>query len=221
MKMAIRLERFAVAALAVTLALVWGQPVSAQGLGGLGNFVKSVTKDNNNSSSTTESVIDAVGFYARFQAARIEMNAAQIELAMAFDLKDQVTLLEEEQSRLKSGPLDAGGMKKSTELSENTTAMIDQKMAEQSELSDVGKQHFNAAIPHLLAGTLLTVQLAMEAKSTLSSASFIEKASLMVSLKDVPSLVKTTVGNYKRVIAYGQANKIKMPKDATDALGTL
>jgi len=176
-----------------------------------------------------------VAFFERFQAARIEMNAAQLSLAEAFGLKDDVEKLKLEQNTLSSGPLDRDGYTKSKELSDSCNADISQKMSQGTDLSAEGNADYLEALPHLLKGTLLAVGLAPaavafvnEAKAAVSSASFQDKFRLAGALgtaiiisKDIPGFVAACVNNYKQTITYGQANKIPVPKDATDALGSL
>lgn len=171
--------------------------------------------------SQGNAVVNAASFYASFLAARIEMNQAQIELARAFDLKDQVTLLQTEQTRLQGGALDANGLKESTVLSNNVDAAIQDKIQQKAVLNDEGKSHFKAAMPHLIIGTLLTVKLIGEGKQALASSAMIEKIALLASLKDMPGFVKSVVYSYRMVFAYGKENNIQMPANASDALGSL
>ncbi|ESQ88670.1 hypothetical protein [Asticcacaulis benevestitus] len=171
--------------------------------------------------SSNNSVVDSVDIYASFLAARLEMNNAQLSLANAFDLKDQVTLLQAEQTRLQSGAIDADGIKKSTVLSNNVSTALNEKMGQKTALSAEGRHHFEAAIPHLLLGTIMTVRLIVVSKSALSSASFADKIPLALVAKDIPGLAKTTYENYKMVLTYGKENNIPMPSNASDALGSL
>lgn len=174
-------------------------------------------------------------FFGKFTQARVEIGAAQMYLAKAFELKDQVALLEAEQATLKSGSLDGDGIKKAKELSESVNEALAAKMAENAQLSEEGRSNFTASMPHLLQGTLLATKLPAEAQAfadtaqgALTSASLAEKVKFAGMAKaaaalatEVPGFTKSTVGAYKQTVAYGRSNKIPMPKDATDALGAL
>ncbi len=208
------MKRFLVALIATTA--LCASTADAQGL--FGQLQKMAQPQSN---STGGQVLNAAGFYGLFLAARIEMNQAQIELAEAFDLKDQVTLLQTEQTRLQGGALDANGLKESTVLSNNVDAAIQDKIQQKAVLSDEGKKHYQAAMPHLVIGTLLTVKLIAEGKSAIESSSMIEKIALIAALKDMPGFVRSVVSSYKMVFTYGKENNIQMPANASDALGTL
>lgn len=174
-------------------------------------------------------------FFVNFTRARLEINSAQTYLAQAFDLKDEITLLEAEKTTLTSGALDKDGYKKSREISQNVNAKLSARMVEGAALSDEGRKYYQASIPHLLAGTLITVQLvgdaqalSQSAQAALASGSMMEKVKLAgtavsaaMIAKDIPGFVMNTTSAYKQTLTYGRANKIPVPKDATDALGSL
>lgn len=218
-------------ALSFALAFAFAAPANAQitklPIGGLGAKSQSQTPADSAGSHS--------GFLGRFLAARVEMNNAQLALAKAFELKDQVAALEAEQVALKSGSLDSDGYKKSKELSEGVTAALAERMDAGVELSAEGQKNFVAALPPLARGTLMTAQLPAEAKawaesaqSAASSGSMQEKIKLGATArtaasvaKDMPGFAKLSIDNYKKVVGYGSAKKIPMPKDATDALGSL
>ncbi|NDC59353.1 MAG: hypothetical protein EBZ50_11140, partial [Alphaproteobacteria bacterium] len=167
-------------------------------------------------------------FLGTFLAARVEMNTAQLALAKAFDLKDKVAALEAEQVALKSGALDSDGYKKSKELSEGVTAALTERMDAGVELTVEGQKNFIAALPPLVKGTLMTARLPAAAKawaeaaqSAASSASMQEKMKLGLTArtavavaKDMPGFTKLSIDNYKKVVGFGTAKKIAMPKDA-------
>jgi hypothetical protein len=177
----------------------------------------------------------STGFFSDFTHARVEINAAQYLLAQAFGLKDQVAELEAERTALSSGVLDADGYKKSKQISDSTNAAIADRMEHGAVLSAEGRAEYEAAIPHLLIGTLITVKLAPEAtamaqaaRASAESASFTDKMRVAeVAIRagrvaaDLPGFVANTVTAYKRVVTYGTANNLQVPKDATAALGSL
>jgi hypothetical protein len=192
-----------------------------------------------NAASSDNGSANVVGaqsaFFRTFSDSRLEVGLAQLNLARAFELKDAVTELEAEQASLAGGPLDKAGIKKSTELSDSVNQQIAARMDSGAELSADGKRYYVAAIPHLLKGTLLAVQLpgeaatfANSAKAAVSSASLMDKARLagtamtaVAIAKDMPGFVSNLFGAYKKTLAYGQSKNIPIPKDATDALGSL
>jgi hypothetical protein len=175
-------------------------------------------------------------FFSNFNTAQIDMTSAQLELAKAFDLKDEVRRLEEESVRLKSGVLNnSNDIKGSVERSESTTKALNAKIAEKASMSDAGRAHYLAAIPQLISGTMATAALPKDAqnfadaaKATAQSGSIMEKASLLGMASDaatvaqvMPDFAMNTVELYRKVIAYGQSNNIPLPADATDLLGKL
>ncbi|HCJ16855.1 MAG TPA: hypothetical protein DHV57_05480 [Hyphomonas sp.] len=182
--------------------------------------------------TTTEAVTD---FYAIFLTARLDMNQSQIHLANAFELKEQVALLEAEQARLAEGNLTASDVKDSVQLSNKASEAIDARIQEGAELSEEGQQYFIQALPYLVSGTLLTIELPNRAQSYVDqlrrdaqSANYMQKAQIAIKLKDgaqvahqMPSYIRTTATNYKLVMGYGKDHSMPIPEDATDVLGSL
>jgi hypothetical protein len=174
-------------------------------------------------------------FFSNFNTAQIAMTSAQSELVNAFGLKDKVQLNEERNMRQASGVLDISDVKKSVEQSEATNAAISSRLAENASLSEEGKAHYLAALPHLMRGTVAAVALPKDAqsfadaaKATAQSGSIMEKASLLGMASDaatvaqvMPDFAMNTVELYRKVLAYGQSNNIPLPADATDLLGKL
>lgn len=187
------------------------------------------------SSPAADPVAAQSAFFGKFLQARLEVNLAQSELCEAFGLKEQVERLKLEQTALASGALDKDGYNKSKELSDSTNAAINEKIAASAPLTEEGRAHYVQSLPHLLKGTLLSIQLPVEAanfvtvaKAAATSASLQDKLRLggmamtaALIVKDMPGFVSTTASTYKKVVTYGQANNIPVPKDATDALGTI
>ena len=182
-------------------ALLLAPVADAQNL--FGQFQNAMKSQSNNTPAA--SVVNAAGFFGLFQAARLEMNRAQLELAIAFELKDQITLLQTEQTRLQGGaPGTPTASRKATALSENVDAAVQDRIQQKAVLSAEGKKHFQAAIPHLLIGTLLTIKLSGQMKEALTSSSLSDKVPLLMIAKDLPRFVNSTVSNYKMVLGYGK-----------------
>lgn len=164
------------------------------------------------------------------------VNNAQVLLAKAFDLKELVAELEAEQKALKDGSVsDEKSIKANKKLTENANNVILEKMKTGDKLSDEGRKYYVKAFPPYVQGLVGSKKIidASEgfldsAKSTLSSASFMEKAKVASKLtvgsyvaSEAPGLVKNLWDTSKMMITYGKNNDIEVPADATEALGDI
>lgn len=216
------------AAVGIGIPTVMTSQAIAQGiLGGFGGGNKSAPAASPEAAQSS--------FLSKFTAARIQMNAAQISLAQAFGLKDAVTQLEAEKTTLTSGTLDVNGFNKAKELSGGVSKALAEKMAAGAVLDAKGKATFATAFDPLAQGTLLTIELpgaakawADAAQAAASAGSLMEKAKLLNTAQAagavamaLPDFASVTIDNYKKVLEFGKANQIPIPKSATDALGSL
>lgn len=182
--------------------------------------------------------VDAVamqdGLVKRYAEAAGYMNAAQAELARAFELKDKAAALEAEASVLGSGAtLDKDAIKKNREVSDAASAEIDQKIESGAELSAEGRQHYINSFLPLVKGVSATTKLPAEAstfsdaaQAQVKSASLTEKASVTSKLatgtylaKEIPGFSSKSMDNLKKVVTYAQKKGIPVPPDATALLG--
>jgi hypothetical protein len=171
-----------------------------------------------------------------FVASQTEVLAAQQELAQAYGLKDQAALIASEQQALSSGGVtEASQIQTSIQVSDNANAAIAAKQAEQSTLSEEGKQHYAASLPHFLKGVVGTRQLVLEAtkfganaKNSMASGGLTGLASGMTKLKagtyvakSTPAYSKQVFDAFRKTVAIGQSSGVKVPTDATKALTDL
>jgi hypothetical protein len=184
----------------------------------------------------TDAAVSQDSLVRTFVASQTEVLAAQQELALAYDLKDQAALIASEQQALSSGGVtEASQIQTSLQVSDNANAAIAAKQAEQSNLSDEGKQHYAASLPHFLKGVVGTRQLVLEAtkfgasaKSSMASGGLTGLAGGLTKLKagayvakSTPSYSKQVFDAFRKTVAIGQSNGVKMPTDATKALTDL
>lgn len=169
----------------------------------------------------------------RYAEAASYMNAAQIALTRAFDLKKEASALEAEAMVLGSGAtLDKDAIKKNREVSDAASAEIDQKIASGAELSAEGRQHYIDSFGPLVKGISATSKLPAEASSfsdaaqaQVKSASLTEKASVTSKLatgaylaKEIPGFSSKSMDNFKKIVTYAQKQGIPVPPDATALL---
>jgi hypothetical protein len=196
------------------------------------------------SAATTSAANDAAGDPAvaqdgmvrTFVASQLEVLAAQHELALAYDLKDQAAILASEQASLSSGgTLEAKALQTSMERSEAANAAIAEKQAQQATLSEEGKQHYVNSLPHFAKGVVGTRQLlgevthftsSMKASATggglagLGGGMTKLKAGMVIA-KGTPSYSKSVFDMFRKTLSIGQSNGVKAPADATSALAGL
>lgn len=164
------------------------------------------------------------------------INAAQIELAKAFELKDIAAKLEAEKEALSSGSvIDEDSIEKTTEVSKEANIAIQEKIKSGATVSEEGKAHyiksFAPYIKGLISGKSVTEEAKPfldSAKSTISSAGFTKKLSVTNKLKagtfvatTMPSYIKSLWDTSQLMVTYGKDNKIDVPKDATESIGDM
>jgi hypothetical protein len=187
-------------------------------------------------STTPDAAVSQDALVRTFVASQTEVLAAQQELALAYDLKDQAALIASEQQALASGGVtEASQIQTSLQVSSNANDAIAAKQAQQTTLSDEGKQHYAASLPHFVKGVAGTRQLVTQAtqfgasaKSSMASGGLTGLASGMTKLKAGAYVVKSTPAYSKQVfdafrktLSIGQSSGVKVPTDATKALSDL
>lgn len=171
-----------------------------------------------------------------FVASQTEVLAALQELALAYDLKDQSALIASEQQALSSGGVtEAARIKTSIQVSNDANAAIAAKQAEQTSLSEEGKQHYIASLPHFLKGVLGTRQLIMQAtqfgaatKNAIASGGIAGIASGISNVKagayvvmSTPAYSKQVFDAFRKTVSIGRSSGVAVPTDATKALADL
>ena len=199
--------------------------------GALGGSSASAT-----SATSSDAAVSQDSLVRTFVASQTEVLAAQQELALAYGLRDQAALIASEQQALSSGGVtEASQIQTSIQVSDNANAAIAAKQAEQATLSEEGKQHYAASLPHFVKGVAGTRQLVFEAgkfgasaKNSMASGGLAGLAGGMTKLKAGAYVAKSTSSYSKQVfdafrktVSIGQSSGVKVPADATKALTDL
>jgi hypothetical protein len=149
---------------------------------------------------------------------------AQIYFATAFDLQDQVALLEAEQKSLSSGPTDGEGLEKVKSTSESVDRAIKERMEAQPELSEEGRESYTQGLFSYFSGLLGAKGVVDSARSTgmslggnpLSSLSGAGSAAYVA--KELPSYFSGLQSTGKMLLEYGSRNNVEAPSNATSLL---
>jgi hypothetical protein len=174
------------------------------------------------------------GIVQRYCVASGYILAAQVELAKAFELKDQAAQLEAEAATLQGGAtLDKDAIKKNRQISDDASAAIQAKLDAEAPLTDEGRQHYINSLAPFANGVAETSKLPAEAsafsnaaQTTIKSASMTEKLSVTSKLaagtylaKEIPGYSARTMDTFKKIVTYANKNNIPVPEDATSLLG--
>ncbi len=173
------------------------------------------------------------GVVLRYVQASTSVSTALRELALAYDLKEEAAKLDAEITSMQSGAVnDKDSLKKNSQVSSEAQAAVQQKMDSGAELSEEGRKHYIAALPHYVTGVRLTQQLPDDARNfssaaqaQLASASLIEKTKLTSKLStgtylvgEIPGFSGRVLTGFRQIVTYAQKNKIPVPDDATSLL---
>lgn len=212
----------------IVITSVWVATPSYAGFGDL--LKKQTSQPSGDAYAMQDKLVRAYGKTA------VSVNKAQVLLAKAFDLKDLVAQLEAEQEALSSGSVtDEKSIKANKQLTEKANKAIQEKMKNGEQLSDEGREYYIKSFSPYVKGLLGSKKMVEEsegfvdsAKSTISAASFLEKAKLTQKLQvgtylatKAPDLAKGLWETSKMMITYGQKNEIDVPEDATDSVGDM
>lgn len=188
------------------------------------------TPASNNAAAAQEQLI------GKYTNASAKITVAQKELAYAFGLKDQAAALEAQAVALQSGAtLDKDAIKKQKKLSEDADAAIQDKIASGAELSAEGRQHYLNSLSPFAEGVSLTSKMPNELKSfsdaaqtQIKNGSVVDKLNATSSLstglylvQELPGYTTRMLDSLGKVVTYAKKQNVQVPKDATDALGSL
>ena len=183
----------------------------------------------------TDAVAMQEGVVKNYVDAAAHVNEAQIHLAKAFDLKDEVAKLEAEATALQSSSVDKSTLEKQKKTSADLNAEVEKRISNGAQLSDVGKKEYAASLLPFATGVAKSTKLPAElqsfataAQQQISSASIMDKMQVTNKLSvgtylvsNAPGFIANTATSFKQIVTYAQSNKIPVPKEATDALGGL
>lgn len=187
-----------------------------------------------NPGQATESVSNDT-LVSSFIATNQEILTAQKFLALAYDQKDKAALLDSEAQALQSTGVGADELKKAVELSNKTNEELAARQTEKTQFSEQEKQYYVQSLPHFVRGLAGTRQLVEQVKSfganakgSLARGGLSMLGSGMGKMKAAAFVVKATPGyakgvfdTFRKTVAIGKSNNVKMPADATSALAGL
>lgn len=170
-----------------------------------------------------------------FVAAQTETLTAQALLAKAYGLKSQAAACQVQINALKSSGTDKDTLKKTVDISNSANKAIAAQQATHTKLSVKGKDYYAKSLPHFVKGLVGIRKLVTEssqfletAKSSASSSGLGGlvggatklKAGLFVA-KAMPSYAKNLTDVVRKTVSIGKKNGVKIPDNATSALGSL
>lgn len=172
---------------------------------------------------------------SNFVQSYVNIATAQAFLMEALNEREQAAALRTQAGALSSGAVDRDAMRRATELSQEASATIQQRLAAGTISEAASVALFAQALPPLISGTRGALQLpgqasqfAESSRAALGSASMLERGRLTTSLAtgtylatNLPGFVRTTADTYRRVFTYANDNDISIPADGTDLLGSL
>lgn len=164
------------------------------------------------------------------------VNAAQIKIATALDLKEQVAMLEDEAKVLGSGSVqDSDSLEKISETSARADAAIQSALEDGKSLSGESKKELALSLIPYALSVKQVKEMSDEfkpflgsAQAAISNASMTEKATVTSKLssgmyvaKNAPGLITDLVSTGSKLLSYAESQNIEVPAEATDALGAL
>lgn len=172
----------------------------------------------------------------RFQSASAEILTAQGLLLEAFGYKKEAAKLKEQATAMGSGyVMDKESLEAAKAASEQASKRIEAKLNEGARLTKEGRMLYAKSLVPYTKGLLETKELAPDgkkflesAKSQISNASWTEKSKVknkldtgMYVARKTPSYLTTLTSTSKKLLTYAKSQKVRVPKDATDALASL
>lgn len=183
------------------------------------------------SSSSTDAMAAQDSLVKTFIASQTEVLAAQSLLARAYGLKDQADACDAQQKALQNGGEDANTLKKSIEISNSANDAIAAEQAKQAELTTEERGYYVQSLPHFTKGVAGTRDVIIQAekftssvKGSMTGLSGLTggiaklKAGFIVA-KSTPTYSKNLFDVFRKTVTISQHNGVKVPSDATQALG--
>jgi hypothetical protein len=168
-----------------------------------------------------------------FVASQSEVLSAQSLLAQAYGLKDQAAACDAQQQALQSAGNDTNALQKTIDVSNSANAAIEEQQAKQATLTAEEKEYYAQSLPHFAKGVLGTRDVVMQAEkfTTTAKGSMSGLSGMTTGLtklkvgafvaKSTPSYSKNLFDVFRKTMTIGQANGVKVPSDATQALAGL
>jgi hypothetical protein len=154
-------------------------------------------------------------------------------LAKAYDLKDSAGELELQQKALQGGAVDKDTLKKTIDISDKANEEITAQQSKQTTLTAEEKEYYQQSLPHFAKGVLGTREVIVQAQkfTSVAKGSMSGMGALsggMTKLKAgayvataTPSYSKNLFDVFRKTMSISQSNGVKIPSDATQAVGEL
>lgn len=199
-----------------------------------------VTGGGKEKGAATASVDDVAGrqesLVKRYVSAATHINEAQLRMSEALGLKQQVASLQDTATVLGSGAvLDKDAIKKVSATSEDADAAIRERLEAGEALSTESQQTLARSLVPFGMGLKETKKLTNEFKPFMESATAAIKDAPMTQklqaksklaaglyvAKNTPGLLNDLIGTSQQLMGYMQSQNVKVPDEASDALGDL
>ncbi len=207
---------------------------STNGFGGWGLPKIGGDVEKTSGVSREDAIAEQSALLKMYMAASLKITEAQILMGKAFGFKEEVEALEIQSKVLSSGNVMAKDeIEKQRAVSKKAQEKIDAKIEEGKELSADGKKNYAKSILPYSSGIVLYRAVVPVAKASLQAAqNQVGSASIMDKLKvkktfDVALYLSPKVGpdlmnlvsTGTKYVTYAKKNNVKVPKEASDALG--
>lgn len=218
----------------VVLALFLALTSHAQAqFGGLRNMLKKVEDVASGDNPLSDLTSAAVGggetsgtgttMVTSFVTSYGHVLDAQIEFSRAFGLEDQAEQLEIEKSVLTSGQIDRDSLQKIRVTSGNVQLLIDAKTAENFQLSEIGRNHYEQGLIYYFLGVAEAYSLVQSAKAMDFSAesllaNFGDTTVSMYVVTEAPGYLQRLGSTGGMLMQFGRENDLDLPEDATGLL---
>jgi hypothetical protein len=185
------------------------------------------------SASSGDAMASQDALVKSFVGSQIEVLAAQTLLAKAYDLKDSAGELELQQKALQGGAVDKDTLKKTIDISDKANEEITAQQSKQTTLTAEEKEYYQQSLPHFAKGVLGTREVIVQAQkfTSVAKGSMSGMGALsggMTKLKAgayvataTPSYSKNLFDVFRKTMSISQSNGVKIPSDATQAVGEL
>lgn len=185
------------------------------------------------SNSSSDALAAQDSLVKSFVASQMEVLTAQSLLAQAYGLKDQAELLDAQQKALQGGAVDTDTLEKTVDISSKANDDIAAQQSKQATLTAAEKDYYAQSLPHFARGVMGTREVIVQAEKFTSTAkgSMSGLAGLTTGMaklkagvfvaKATPSYSKNLFDVFRKTMSISQSNGVKVPSDATQAMGSL
>ncbi|MFC5428361.1 hypothetical protein ACFPTO_06010 [Paraburkholderia denitrificans] len=189
---------------------------------------------NSTSSSSNDNLASQDALVKAFVASEIEVLTAESLLEQAYGKKDTAKLCDDQVKALQNTSVDSDTLEKTVDVSKKAGAEIADQQSKQAALSDDEKKFYIQSLPHFAKGVIGTHDVVTKAATFASglkgsgsniggmlSGGMLKLKSGMFIAKSTPEYSKNLFEVFRKTVMIGQNSGVKIPADATSALGDL